>query len=141
TFRLEDFTGSGECVVFPRTYEENKEILHDDAIVSVIGKAEENGNSIKLLADEIKPLFRGSKRDQQVEKLTIKIDSNSFTPSRIYEIRELFKNNAGETTVYISLINGSKTAVMELENIKIHYDDYSERILAEIFGKENIILN
>jgi DNA polymerase-3 subunit alpha len=140
TFRLEDFTGSGECVVFPKTYEDYREILRNDAIVTVTGKAEDNVNSIKLIADGIKPLFKTGKKDSPA-KVTININSKNVSIEKIREISKLTAGEHGETSIYINLQNGNKTSVMELQNIKIHYDTYTEQILSEIFGKENIILN
>jgi DNA polymerase-3 subunit alpha len=143
-FMLEDFTGQGECVVFPKTYEQNREILRDDAIVSVIGKAEENGNTIKLIADEIKPLFitRNTEGDSEkvIEKITINVDSNTFSSEKIYKLKGLLSKNGGTASVYINLKNGSKHSILELESIKINYDEFTAKVLSEIFGKENIIL-
>jgi DNA polymerase-3 subunit alpha len=145
-FTLEDFTGQGECVVFPKTYEEYKEILRGDMIVSVIGKAEENGNAIKVLVDEIKPLVKLGASDETVqkdavEKIIIKVDANTFTPQKIYEMRGILRmKKGGRASICIHLKNGSKESVLELESTKIHYDGYTEMILTEIFGKDNIIL-
>ena len=139
-FMLEDFTGQGECVVFPKTYEQYREILVSDTIVTIIGKADENGNSIKLIVDEIKPLSRASSEEKSFESITIRIDSNTFNPAKIYEIKGILNTAEGETSVFIDLKNGSKQSIMELENVKIHYDKYTEKVLTEIFGKDNIIL-
>jgi DNA polymerase III subunit alpha len=139
-FMLEDFTGQGECVVFPKTYEQYREILVSDTIVTIIGKAEENGNTIKIIVDEIKPLRRSLAEEKVLQKLTIRIDSGNFNPAKIYEIRGILNTSEGETSVYIDLKNGSKQSLMELENVKIHYDKYTEKVLTEIFGKDNIIL-
>lgn len=147
-FMLEDFTGQGECVVFPKTYEEYKEILRSDMIVSVIGKAEENGNSVKVLVDEIKPIFKMApgqetteKTKDTIEKIIIKVDANTFNPQKIYEIKGILRmKKGGGSTIYIQLKNGSKESLMELSDQKIHYDGYTEMILTEIFGKDNIIL-
>ncbi|MCC7159067.1 MAG: hypothetical protein IT281_05990, partial [Ignavibacteria bacterium] len=139
-FTLEDFTGQGECVVFPKTYEQYREILRADSIVTIIGKAEENGNSIKLIVDEIKPLVKTSNTEKINKKLTISIDSGSFDPVKIYEIKSILSAKDGDTSVFIDLKNGHKESIMELENVKIHYDKYTEKVLTEIFGKDNIIL-
>lgn len=150
-FTLEDYTGQGECVVFPKTYEEFREILRNDMIVTVIGKAEENANSIKVLVDEIKPIVKlGQSADENpgessanvgVEKVIIKVDANTFNPQKIYEITGILRmKKGGNTSICIRLKNGSKESTLELENAKIHYDGYAEMILSEIFGKENIIL-
>lgn len=139
-FTLEDFTGQGECVVFPKTYEQFRDILVDDNIVTVIGKAEENANSVKLIADEIKPLVKTASNDKNPQKVIIKINSKEFEPSKLYEIKSLLHGNDGESAVVIYLKNGSKESRMELENVKIHFDKYTEKVLTEIFGKDNIIL-
>jgi len=139
-FVLEDFTGQGECVVFPKTYEQYREILIDDSIVTITGKAEENGNTVKLIVDEIKPLSRSIDPENGVEKITIRIDSNTFNPAKLQQIKSILGKNAGSAAVYINLKNGHKESIMELENVKINYDKHTEELLSEIFGKENIIL-
>lgn len=139
-FMLEDYTGQGECVVFPKTFEEHIELLRNDIIVTVTGRADENGNTIKIIVDEIKPLTKSASPEKPVEKLTIRIDSNTFNPDKIYEIKRFLKGRKGVCRVFIALKNGSKESTMELENVKIHYDEYSEKVLSEIFGKENLIL-
>jgi len=139
-FTLEDFTGQGECVVFPKTYEQYREILVDDSIVTIIGKAEENGNSIKLIVDEIKPLTKSAESAKQPEKILIKIDSNSFDAAKLFQAKTIFSAHEGESIVEIHLKNGHKESQMELENVRIHYDKYTEKVLTEIFGKDNIIL-
>ena len=139
-FTLEDFTGQGECVVFPKTYEQYREILVDDSIVTLIGKAEENGNSIKLIVDEIKPLTKSAESAKQPEKILIKIDSNSFDAAKLFQLKTIFGTSEEGSIVEIHLKNGHKESQMELENVKIHYDKYTEKVLTEIFGKDNIIL-
>ena len=139
-FTLEDFTGQGECVVFPKTYDQFREILMDDNIVTIIGKAEENGNSIKLIVDEIKPLVKTAGSEKHPEKVLIRIDSSQFDAAKLFEIKSILTNNEGESAVVIHLKNGSKESLMELENVKIHFDKYTEKVLTEIFGKDNIIL-
>jgi DNA polymerase-3 subunit alpha len=140
-FTLEDFTGQGECVVFPKTYEQYREIMVDDSIVTIIGKAEENGNSIKLIVDEIKPLVKSANvPGSTLSTITIKIDANSFEIAQIYRAKAVLSAHEGKTSIFIHLKNGHKESIMELENIKIHYDKYTEKLLTEIFGKDNIIL-
>lgn len=139
-FTLEDFTGQGECVVFPKTYEQYREILIDDSIVTLIGKAEENGNTIKLIVDEIKPLTKSAEGSKQPDKILIKIDSNSFDAAKLFQLKTIFGTTEEGSIVEIHLKNGHKESQMELENVKIHYDKYTEKVLTEIFGKDNIIL-
>lgn len=139
-FTLEDFTGTGECVVFPQVYDRNREILQNDQIVAVIGRPEENGNSIKLLVDEIKPLTRRNQRNENssdIEKITIKIHSSGFEAEKLQEIKKMASRNGGNSKLFI-LLDGT---MMELPGVKINYDDYAKRTLSEIFGSANVIVN
>jgi DNA polymerase III alpha subunit len=112
----------------------------DYTIVTITGKAEENGNSIKLIVDEISLLLKNRETAAENRTLTITIDSSIFDAAKIYEIKSVLSTKDGDTGVFINLKNGSKQSIMELENVKIHYDKYTEKVLGEIFGKDNIIL-
>jgi hypothetical protein len=48
---LEDLQGQCDVVVFPRTWEESKELWVQDRIVLVRGKAEKRGESVNVLCD------------------------------------------------------------------------------------------
>jgi len=143
-FILEDFTGLGECVVFPQVYEKFREILQNDMIVMVTGRPEENGNAIKLLVDEIKPLIVKSAEPQNgevIDKITIKIHSSGFEPEKIHgklnEIKVLASRNGGSSKLFINL-DGT---MMELPDVKINYDDYAKKMLSDAFGSGNVIVN
>ena len=145
-FILEDFTGQGECVVFPKTYENFREILQNDNIVCITGRPEENSNVIKLIVDEIKPLIKLKSAQngsaESVKKVTIKIDASKFDSAKIYEIKSIIGKNEGDCSIFINLANnGSGGEILELENSKIHYDEYTQKVLSEIFGSSNITIN
>ena len=139
-FTLEDFTGMGECVVFPQVFDKNREILQNDAIVMVTGRPEENGDSIKLLVDDIRPLVKKSNNGQNnevIEKITIRIRSNGFESDKLKEIKLLASRNGGNSSLFINL-DGT---MMELPGVKINYDEYAKKVLEGIFGSENVIVN
>ncbi|MDI6709646.1 MAG: DNA polymerase III subunit alpha [Bacillota bacterium] len=56
---LEDLTGRIEVVVFPRVYEQARDILVPDAAVLVVGTVQVNGEDVKVIGDSISPLERG----------------------------------------------------------------------------------
>ena len=53
---LEDLTGSVEVVVWPKTYERCRDLLHTDAVLVVRGRVEAQEGAVLLLADEVRPL-------------------------------------------------------------------------------------
>jgi DNA polymerase-3 subunit alpha len=147
-FNLEDFTGQGECIVFPKTYENFRERIQNDAIVSVVGRAEENGNAIKLIVDEIKPLTKTSSEGtgssngkQEVKKITIRILSENFAPEKIYTVRNLLTNTGGNCNIIFDILKGTEHKLYKIENLNIVYDEFTAKTLAETFGKNNIIIN
>jgi DNA polymerase-3 subunit alpha len=53
---LEDLTGSGEVIVFPKTYEQANLALRRDAIIVVRGRLDVADQQVKILADAVIPL-------------------------------------------------------------------------------------
>ncbi len=57
---LEDFQGSIEIVVFPKTYEKCSQLLQEDAVLLISGRASVSADGEgKVIAAEIKPLEQG----------------------------------------------------------------------------------
>ena len=149
TFMLEDFTGQGECIVFGKNYEGLREILQNDSIVSVTGRADDSGNAIKLIVDDVKPLagtgeYNGSNKTagNGINKITIRIDSASFVPEKLYEVKQLLNTNGGNCKVYFDVINGNnKHNLMIIGSSGISFNEDLKKKLFGIFGKNNVIIN
>ena len=145
TFTLEDFTGQGECVVFPQTYEDNKNIIQNENIVMITGRAQENGTEIKLIINEIKPLVKFEKAGQgkdsgEEKKVIIKIYSSNFSSDGIMKLKSIFNGKKGNCYVYFDILGkGQNHSLMKLENLSILRDSETENLLYDIFGKNNII--
>ena len=144
TFTLEDFTGQGECVVFPKIFENNKEILQNENIVNVTGRPEENGTGIKIIVDEIKPLVKINRErftdDKSAEKkLIIRLNESNFSEDTIMKFKTTFKNNSGNCKVYFNIVsNNGNHSLMKLENFNIFVDSETERNLSDMFGRNNV---
>ena len=151
-FNLEDFTGQGECIVFPKTYENFRERIRNDAIVSVVGRAEENGNTIKVIVDEINPITKispnGTGRSsggQVIKEITIRIDADKFKPENIYSIRNFLNSTGGNCNILFNILKDTEKGpvhrIYKIENLNIVYDEFTAKTLAETFGKNNITIN
>lgn len=147
-FNLEDFTGQGECIVFPKTYENFKDRILDDMIVSVYGRAEENGNTFKVIVDEIKPLTppkpKGGSRELKsvvVSEMIIKIDAENFTAEKLRNVKQLFPGG-GNCIIRFDILKGNNIEkTFELRDINLNFDANTAVMLSETFGKNNIIIN
>ena len=144
TFTLEDFTGQGECVVFPKIFDSNKNILQNDNIVSITGRPEENGTGIKIIVDEIRPLVRIKREiDPKGEnRITIKIDTSIKSPEVIYKFKSIFENKKGNCIIYFDILSSDGIhSLMKIENLSILLNSETEKLLYDLFGKDNIIIN
>ncbi len=142
TFILEDFTGHGECIVFGKNFDNLKDKLHNDNIMCVVGKAEENGNAIKLIVEDASLI---TKRKNGIaikpEKITIKINARAFRTEKIYELKKLLNSQNGGCEVIIEITNENgnhKTFVLEGYNIE--YNQSAKEVLENLFGRENVLL-
>ncbi|RPI13155.1 MAG: DNA polymerase III subunit alpha [Ignavibacteriae bacterium] len=141
-FILEDFTGQGECIVFPKIYENFKNVLQNDTIVSVIGRPEENGTTIKLIVDEIKPITRTSARANGGRFIDITIDSEEFDAKNLYKVREYIGKDGGNIKIRFNINKGTEQhTFMIMDNLFFKSADEALAELSEIFGKDKVKLN
>ena len=107
SFTLEDFSGYMEVLLFHHKYEKYIEFLAEDAIVLIKGRVDLRDNSSKLLADEIKPLPRGS---MTPNRLVLKIDAARFTDDKTSHIKEILIEHPGNVTVNLHLYDNGALA-------------------------------
>jgi DNA polymerase-3 subunit alpha len=65
---LSDFTGSTEAVVFPKTYAQNKDDLHEDAIIAVQAKVSDRDGQKSIIVEGIKLLSERRETEAQEEE-------------------------------------------------------------------------
>lgn len=144
-FILEDLTGQGECILWPNVYEEYKNKLQNDDIIVATGRPEENGNTIKLIVETIRPLTKTTNDNQKLKRrIEINIDSREFKSEKISELKELliFDNNEGDFyDVFITVKkNDSQIQNFVIENVQIKQQNNINEYLTKLFGVSNIIL-
>jgi DNA polymerase-3 subunit alpha len=61
---FEDIEGSLECVAFPKAYEKFKALLHDDAVVRVVGKLDRRNDGLQLMIDKVEILVLNDEQPQ-----------------------------------------------------------------------------
>lgn len=114
-FTLEDFSGSIEVLVFANKLDKMSEMLVDDAIVLVRGRLDLKDNSRKMLAEEIKPLPRGSMRP---DCLVLSLDTGRFTEEMVAHIKDILMEYPGEVPVELRLHdNGGEAHIVRLGDL------------------------
>lgn len=106
-FKIDDFSGSCECLMFSKIYKEYGEHIREESTVLVKGRLESSGDAVKLHVDEAMPLIDARKRLTQ--KLLLIVDSEKQSDETVLQVKELLEKYSGNIPVCMRLRdNGSK---------------------------------
>ncbi|AEN72878.1 DNA polymerase III, alpha subunit [Rhodothermus marinus SG0.5JP17-172] len=100
---IEDFTGQGELVIFSSVLERVMPYLEVDAVVLVEGQVEVRGGSVKILVDELWPMWKV--RDELVEALVVQLDLEQVRPEQLDRFHALCREHTGRCKLYFDLLN------------------------------------
>jgi len=112
--RLEDDSGAIDVVIFPRTYQEAKELVHDDAVVLAQAKVDERDGEIQLLVEKL-----SAPSSTQLNHQGSDLHKEIFVPRKtsqetLQELGKLLKSKPGSQSVLILIPNGAKPQKMLL---------------------------
>jgi len=134
-FKLDDFTGSCECIMFSKVFAECMSLIVEESTVLIKGTLESSGDAIKFNAEEAYPL------EEVKQKLTktvaLILDSELHDENIIIELRKVFEQHLGSMPVYIRMKENGR-----MRNFYLDYKvELSEEFLdkvGELIGLENI---
>jgi len=98
---LEDITGTAEVVIFPKTFADCAALLDSDQPLVVMGKAESDEQTGKIIADEVVSLAEA--RQRYVDRALILLRADRISRRRMEEVKKLILQNHGPCPVVLSL--------------------------------------
>ncbi len=136
---LDDFTGSSECIVFSKTYDEYEKYIREEEVIVAIGNLESSGDAIKIHISKIIPINKAY--DELVESVKIQVDKKSSDEKKFFELKNILINHEGNIPIYIALSeNGSKFEIFSIENYRIKVcNDFINKV-KNLFGEDSLIL-
>ncbi|HOJ19335.1 MAG TPA: DNA polymerase III subunit alpha [Ignavibacteriaceae bacterium] len=138
-FKLDDFTGFCDCIMFASTYSKFAGFIKDEACVMVIGKLESSGDAVKLNAEEIIPMEKA--RERFTKYLKIIIDREKYDPESIKTLKEILLKHQGAMSVIIELINnGDDRNRFVLKQMKIKLTNTFINEVQKLYGEESVWL-
>ncbi len=138
-FKLDDFSGSCECLMFSKIYEEYGKYIQEEECVLIIGKTESSGDAIKLHIDKVIPLQET--KAELTESLKIYIDKKRHPLEKISELKEILNTSEGSTPLYIDLINnGSKPHRFSLKDKRVGLTDQLIQDITNCLGDDALSL-
>lgn len=138
---LEDFTGRAECIFWSDSFARFRDILVEDAMLMVVGRAELNGSSsIKVIADDVIPLEETPKRFAKGFHVTLQ--RNVTTPEEIATARKRLETaKGGDGSLVFSVYDNSVVPSKRYQTtaaFRIHPTHDAALELMNIFGSRNV---
>ena len=155
--QLEDMAGQGEVVIFPKTFQETKDLWVDGASLIVQGKTNDKDGETKILVDKVwqltpenlaalgasgqKPM--ASKRQATPVAptgITIRLPAH-FTKESVGQLQAALKEQMAETGVPVELLLGANGTTQRVPTqFKIKPDATSLEAIKKVTGNQAVTL-
>lgn len=134
-FKLDDFSGSCECLTFSKTYKEYEHFIYDEATVIVKGMLESSGDAVKLNVDEIIPL--ADAKAKLTRRIGIVINSKQHNEETISAIKKIFENFDGNIPVSLRVMNGKGYRDFYL-SYRVNPSDEAVAMIIKLLGEDSV---
>ncbi|MFW6148528.1 MAG: DNA polymerase III subunit alpha [Atribacterota bacterium] len=140
-FVLEDLEGTIDVIVFPKTFEDFKEVLREENIVIVEGRMDVMEFNIKLLAESITQINEYQAKEKQKNNmkenksanshcLHIEADIDQLDEEKLKGLKKIFKKHPGKNRIIIHFKTPQKNYYQQVnDKIGIKYD---KEVISEI---------
>jgi DNA polymerase-3 subunit alpha len=131
---LQDFSNKGECIVFSDAFKKCAHLLTDEACVLVMGKAEQNGDTLRIFVNEVVPLDQARQRFMKGVGLTI--DTKNVGPDAILDLKKLMEKYKGRFPCVVNVIstNGGSGAGRFSMPLQVDPSDQFFAAAEKLFG-------
>ncbi len=139
-FKLDDFTGSCECLMFSKTYQEFQKYIEEEESVFIVGNLESSGDAVKIHVKKASSLKNIP--GELTESVKLVINKSRNKPEIILEIKNILVKNEGNVPVFIQLLdNGSpKGKLFSLEETRIKVTGDLIRSLVNLLGEDSVVI-
>jgi DNA polymerase-3 subunit alpha len=130
-FRLEDLTGGVTVIAFPNVFEQVPELIEEDAIVLVKGRADLRGRELQLRAVEITEPDLGAEHERREPDGTLVVDcpAPACTSAVIAKLRELLAGPRGRVPVQVRFISSKGVTPLDVGTFRV---DPNAGLLSEL---------
>ncbi|MCX6163830.1 MAG: hypothetical protein NTU73_03035 [Ignavibacteriae bacterium] len=138
-FSLLDLYGTGECIAFSNLFESKQFLFRNDNLVFVEGKAEKNGEKIKLVVDNIYPIDRI--HEQLGQNLIINVQEGKITYEVLKKIKELIEAHPGNCYLFFNITGNGTKKIYKSKEFKINPSSELISNLKKLIGEHNLNIN
>jgi DNA polymerase-3 subunit alpha len=137
--QLEDFTGKSEAIFFADAYSKHQDILFADSIVLVSGRAQSNGDSVRIIATEAIPMEEAA--GKLTRSIAVSIGGTDQSRSLLSSLKEMLGNySQGNCAIFFNVINSDGKPKIFRSNRSVNPNRKFMEELFGLFGKDNVRL-
>jgi DNA polymerase-3 subunit alpha len=135
-FKLDDFTGSCDCLMFSKPFSEYSELIEEESTLLLKGKLESSGDAIKLHVDEVVSL--DNVKSKLAKRIGIILDSNLHDPYVVTHLQLLMEENQGNIPVLVCIKENGSQREFFVE-YKINLTDSFVESVKKLLGDDSLI--
>jgi len=124
--KVKDETGSIEVVVFPRIFEETRQLWIDNNPLLITGKIDQRDDSNSLIVDSV-----SDRIEERSSRVVIKIPKGC-TPQNLKELKSIIIRNPGENLLCLEFEENGERVDLD---IGVRWSDSLKMSIMEIFGR------
>ncbi len=138
---LEDFTGAAELVIFSTQFDKFQSYLKVDEIVMVKGNTEVRGGGVKVIVQEVLPMWKV--REQFVRSIILRLDMSVLDLGHVEHLRALCDTNRGQARLYFDVTDPRLPGGVQRMRARKFVVEPTPELMSGInrlFGRENVVL-
>ncbi|RMF57049.1 MAG: DNA polymerase III subunit alpha, partial [Bacteroidetes bacterium] len=139
--QFEDFTGQAELLCFASQFDRLRPYLQVDEVVLVRGSVETRGGSVKIILDDVMPMWKV--REQLVKAIVLRLDLDQTPPETLDRLHTLCEEyRGGSCKLYFEVTADDLPTPQRLRSRKYVLDPAQELFqgLHRLFGRDGLVL-
>ncbi len=137
-FRLDDFSGSCECLMFSKIFSKVGEYIEEENTILARGTLESSGDAVKLNVDTVFPLSESSLN--LTKRIGIYLTEGKHDEKSVEKLSEIFKKYSGNVPVDIIVNGGGKPRKFYLSQKVKNSPDFIREIRENI-GEDSVLFS
>ena len=139
-FTIDDFSGSCECLMFSKVYDDFGKYLKEEEPVFILGDLESSGDTVKIHVNKVLPMEIA--RNELAQSVKIIIDKDKNSVEQLLSLKSILQKYNGKLPVFIHLNNnGSRGSLFSLGQYRVSLNEKFIQDVRNLFGNDSIILN
>lgn len=135
-FKLDDFSGSCDCLMFSKPFAEYSELIRPESTVLLKGKLESSGDAIKLHVDEVISLDHA--KNKLTKRVGIILDSSLHDEYVVNMMKLIMEENEGNIPVLVCVKDNGSQREFAID-YKVNLSDSFVESIKKLLGDDSLL--